>query len=138
MSRVTLVLLHAALAALTLSGVVFAWMKYAMHTDDPFAVANHPWQPAMLALHVLAAPVAVFGLGWLTSAHVWPRLRSREPPGRASGLLLAALGAPMILSAYVLQTAVSESLRTGARVTHWVASGAFALGYVAHVWIRRA
>jgi hypothetical protein len=137
MSRTALALLHASLGVLTVTGAVYAWMKYAMRADDPFTVVNHPWQPAMLAVHVVAAPLGVFGLGWLTGAHVWPRLRSREAPGRVSGLLLVTCGAPMILSAYVLQAAVSDVLRTTARVTHWAASGAFVLGYLTHVWIRR-
>ena len=30
------------------TGVIYLWMKYLVVSDDPLAVVNHPWQPAML------------------------------------------------------------------------------------------
>ena len=47
-----------------LSGGVYFWMKYLLVNDDPFSVVNHPWQSAMLAAHVLAAPglLLMFGI----------------------------------------------------------------------------
>ena len=47
---------HILTMIVTLSGTVYLWMKYLLKTDDPFSVINHPWQPAMLAAHVLTSP----------------------------------------------------------------------------------
>src|SRR5262249_34490426 len=53
-----------------LSGVVYAWMKYLMTTDDPYAVVNHPLQPWVLDLHLIAAPILVFSIGLIFMDHV--------------------------------------------------------------------
>jgi hypothetical protein len=133
MSRSALVTLHALVAVLTATGAVFAWMKYGLRAEDPFAVANHPWQPHVLAAHVLAAPLGVFALGWLFSAHVWPKYRGPMRSRRRTGLVMMAVLLPMVISAYVLQAVTAETARWGAAAAHWITSGIFALGYAAHL-----
>ena len=44
MSRAQVALLQLSLLAMALTGLAFAWMKYFMKSDDPFAVVNHPLQ----------------------------------------------------------------------------------------------
>jgi len=104
--------LHLSIALTTLTGAVFAYMKYFMKSDDELAVANHPWQPHMLAVHVVIAPLVLFVLGWTFSNHMLPKLRFGDGTLRKSGIASMALVAPMALSAYLLQIATNETLRS--------------------------
>jgi hypothetical protein len=131
-SRLAVLLIHASIALVAITGVVFAWMKYFMTTDDPFAVANHPWQPGMLAAHVVLAPAAVFALGWLWAAHILPKLRSGTKARKKSGVLAAIMIVPMIFSGVLLQASASEGLRTAMEWAHWISSGFFVAGYAIH------
>lgn len=136
MTRFQAWLLHVSVALLTVTGGVFAWMRYAMKTDDPFAVANHPWQPHMLHIHVIAAPIAVFALGLVFSRHIWPQYEMRVKARRRSGLGALWMIAPMVLSGYLMQVVTSETAIFAMKVTHWVSSGGFVLAYVVHQVLR--
>ncbi|HEX2249795.1 MAG TPA: hypothetical protein VHH32_05565, partial [Gemmatimonadales bacterium] len=72
--------------ATLVTGVVYLWMKYLLVSSDPFAVINHPWQPLLLKLHILVAPLLVFSVGMVALRHVWRHIISREQSGRRSGL----------------------------------------------------
>ena len=137
MSRTQLISLHLSIALSTLTGVVFAWMKYAMKSDDPFAVANHPLQPHMLSAHVLITPALVFVLGWTYANHMAPRLMLGETRRRFSGLTSMILMAPMIASGYLLQIATNDSIRKAMAAAHWIASAVFVIGYVTHLLTRK-
>lgn len=128
---------HATVALLTVTGVAFAWMKYFMKSDDPFAAANHPLQPWMLAAHVIIAPLAVFALGWIFPLHICPKFTARKPGRRKSGLSAMWLIVPMVLSGYFLQVVVSDGARQASAVTHWITSAIFVLGYLAHQLVRK-
>ncbi|HKR66309.1 MAG TPA: hypothetical protein VJZ00_21450 [Thermoanaerobaculia bacterium] len=125
--------LHVSVALTAITGAVFAWMKYFMKSTDEFAVANHPWQPHMLAAHVVIAPVLLFIFGWTFSNHMLPKLRFGDDTRKKSGIASMALIAPMTLSAYLLQIATNESLRHAMAVAHWVTSALFVVAYVLHV-----
>ncbi|MEO6259741.1 MAG: hypothetical protein ABIP63_05295, partial [Thermoanaerobaculia bacterium] len=114
MSRAQVRTLHASVLAITITGAAFAFMKYAMTSNDPFAVINHPWQPGMLAAHVLAAPFALFALGWIFGDHIWPSFTGRRP-NRPTGVVSMVLIAPMALTGYLLQVITEE------RARHWMA-----------------
>lgn len=133
MSRVQVIYLHACVALTAVTGIVFAWMKYAMKSSDPFAVANHPWQPAMLATHVVVAPLLLFGLGWIFSDHIWTKFRTPAAPQRGSGVWSMAAIVPMTLSGYLLQVSTSDAMRHAMAVTHWASSGLFVLAYAVHI-----
>ena len=90
------------------TGVIYLWMKYLVVSDDPLAVVNHPWQPAVLKAHILVAPLLVFSLGLVAVRHVWRHFRAKTPEGRRSGLLSLIVLGPMILSGYLIQTATQE------------------------------
>src|SRR5262249_18836666 len=62
MSAIEKALVNLSSILVGLSGVAYAWMKYLMTTDDPYAVVNQPMQPWVLDLHLLAAPLLVFGV----------------------------------------------------------------------------
>ncbi len=132
MSRAQVALLQLSLLGMTLTGLVFAWMKYFMKSDDPFAVVNHPWQPHMMTAHVLLGPVAVFAIGWVFGNHVWPAYRGGAP-NRASGILSMLFIVPMTISGYLMQVTVADATRKFFAVTHWVSVGIFVAVYIAHL-----
>ena len=70
MTRAERWLLWTSTLAVAVSGFGFAWAKYLVRSDDPFAVVHHPLQPFFLKMHVLTAPILVFAVGFLFSRHV--------------------------------------------------------------------
>jgi len=131
-SRVQVIYLHLCVALTAATGAVFAWMKYGMTSSDPFAVVNHPLQPAMLSAHVVVAPLLVFAFGWIFSDHILPKYRL-DRRKRPSGLWSMSAIVPMTLSGYLLQISTSDALRRAMAIAHWVASGLFVLAYLVHV-----
>ena len=75
MTRLEAWFLHVATILVGGGGLVYAWMRYFVRPDDPFAVVNHPWQPDVQHLHVVAAPLLVFALGLIWQSHVRASLR---------------------------------------------------------------
>jgi hypothetical protein len=138
MSRAQVVYLHLCVVITALTGTVFAVMKYGMTSDDPFAVVNHPLQPAMLAAHVVVAPLLVFGFGWVFTNHIWPGFASGMARKRKSGLWSMGAIAPMVLSGYLLQIATAEATRQAMAIAHWVSSALFVIAYVIHLLTKRA
>ncbi len=130
------VLLNTSVALMTLTGIIFAAMKYWMKSSDPFAVANHPWQPHMLTAHVLIAPFAVFAFGWTFSNHIWPALVNRAP-NRASGVVSMLLIAPMVATGYLMQVSTADATRHAFAMAHWISAGLYVVVYVAHLTGRR-
>jgi len=132
MSRAQVALLQLSLLAMAVTGLGFAWMKYFMKSDDPFAVVNHPWQPHLLSLHVLLAPLAVFAIGWVFGNHIWPAYRGGAP-NRPSGIVSMLFIVPMTISGYLLQVSTEDATRKAFAVSHWVSVGLFVVAYVAHL-----
>lgn len=137
MSRAQVLLLHVSLALTTLTGIVFAVMRYGMKSDDPFSVVNHPMQPTMLAAHVVIAPLAVFALGWAFGNHMWPAFRNGAEKKRPSGIWSMLAVAPMVLSGYLLQVSTAEELRKAMAAAHWLTSAFFVVVFTIHVVLRR-
>lgn len=137
MSRVQVAVLQLSIVLMTITGAVFAVMKYWMKSDDPFAVANHPLQPHMLAAHVLAAPLAVFAFGWIFGNHIWPGVTTAAAPKRKSGLWSLVPIAPMVFSGYLMQIATADATRKAMAVAHWISSALFVLAYVVHLVTRK-
>lgn len=133
MTRGQLVWLHLTVALTTLTGAVFAVMKYFLKSEDEFSVVNHPWQPHMLSAHVVVAPIVLFLLGWTFSNHMLPKYRFGNGKNRKSGVGAMLLIAPMTLSAYLLQISVDERLRQAMAIAHWVSSGLFVIAYAVHL-----
>jgi hypothetical protein len=117
------------------SGFAYFWMKYFVQPDDPFAVVNHPWEPAMLRLHVLASPPFVLMFGVILNSHIMKKLKATRIPNRRSGLASFGTFALMIGSGYLLQVVTVESWLRALVALH-VASGAvFTLAYGTHLVI---
>lgn len=115
------------------SGVVYGVMKYFFAGSDPDSRLGHPWQPAVLAAHVLAAPVAVFAMGLLLRGHALPQLKRGEREGRGTGLALTAVGMPLVFSGYLVQVFTGETVRKGTGWIHAALGVLFALAFVLHI-----
>jgi hypothetical protein len=141
MTRAQVVYLQLCVFITALTGAVFAVMKYGLQSnesDDPFALANHPLQPYMLAAHVVIAPLLVFGFGWIFGNHIWPGFSSRIARKRKSGLWSMGAIAPMVLSGYLLQIATADATRQAMAIAHWVSSALFVIAYVIHLLTKKA
>jgi hypothetical protein len=114
------------------TGIVYAVMKYLMESTDEWAVVNHPWQPHVQHLHVVAAPLLVFTCGLLWSNHVVPKLQAKGSRGRLTGLTLVAQLIPMVVSGYLIQVSVSEGWRTVWIWVHLVTSIVWLLTAITH------
>ncbi len=123
---------HISTLLVTLSGLAYFWMKYAMQTDDPFSIVNHSWQPSMLGLHVLAAPFLVFIIGLMVQSHIQKKLRSGARSNRGSGLLSMATLPVMIASGYMLQVVTAPLLASITLGAHLVSSSIFVITYATH------
>ena len=138
MSRTLAWFLHISNAAVGLTGLVYAWMRYAMEPSDPYAVVAHPAQPFVQHAHIWAAPFAVFALGLIWQQHIWKNWHGRSPSGRRTGIILTTTAAPMILSGYLIQTAVGPTWRAIWIVVHVATSLLWIAGYVGHMAGRAA
>lgn len=114
------------------TGLVYAWMVYLARPADPFAVVHHPWQPHLQHLHILVSPLLVFAAGLIWRRHVWGKWRQGLPGGRRSGVALGLTLAPMVISGYLVQTAVDESWRKVWGVVHLAVSLLWIGGYLVH------
>jgi uncharacterized membrane protein YidH (DUF202 family) len=114
------------------SGVVLGVMKYFLHNPDPDSRVGHPWQPGVLAVHVLVAPAAVFAMGLLLRGHVLPRIRRGDQTGRATGLTLFWIGLPLVLSGYLIQVFTGESARKATGWIHAAVGVVFAIAFALH------
>lgn len=121
-------------ALVTLTGVLYFWMKYMIENDDPFALVNHPMQPWMLDAHVLAAPAFLVLFGIIFNSHIGAKL-GRRIPNRRSGLLALATVVVMTGSGYLLQVVTGERARQVTLVAHIVSGCVFALAYVVHLTV---
>jgi hypothetical protein len=124
--------LHLATLLVGGSGLLYAWMLYALAPADPYAVVHHPLQPAVQHLHVWTAPLLVFGAGLIWRAHAWVHLRQGVRRHRRSGLTLLLTLAPMVASGYLIQTAVGAGWRAAWVAIHLAASALWLAGHAAH------
>ncbi len=132
MTRVQAWLQHLSNLLVGGTGLVYFVMKHLMTSDDPFAVVNHPMQPHVQHLHVLAAPLLVFATGLVWSRHVAPRLDRPELRQWRSGISLIAGFIPMVASGYLLQISVDDPWRTIWLWAHLITSALWMLGYAVH------
>jgi hypothetical protein len=121
--------------AVAVTGFVYLWMKYAMVSDDPFAVVNHPWQGAVLNLHVVISPAFILIFGIVLNSHVMKKLRAPRLPNRKTGLVSLGTFAVMTLSGYLLQVASVEAWLQALVWLHVGSGTIFAVAYAAHLLI---
>ena len=119
----------------SVTGGASFWMKYMLVDIDPFAVVNHPWQPAMLAAHVVASPPLLLMFGMLLNSHILRKLRATGLPNRKTGLLSLGTFVAMVASGYLLQVVTSEQLAQALVTIHVATGSVFSLTYAAHLVI---
>ena len=123
---------HAALAAVSVTGLLYGIFKYWVPGPDPDSRAGHPLQPLWLKGHVLVAPLAVFGVGLLLRRHALARIRSGERKGRRTGVAMLWIFAPLALTGYLIQVLVERGATRAAGFTHAALGVLFVLGYALH------
>lgn len=131
MRRSTAWFVHGSVLAVGATGVVYGWMRWLCEPADELALVNHPWQPELEAWHILVAPACVFAVGLLWPSHVWARIRGGHRARRRSGIALASLLVPMIVSGYALQTSVDPGART---LWVWVHGGSSIAWLLIYAW----
>ncbi len=117
-----------------ITGVGFFWTKYLVEAPEPWAVVNHPLEPWLLKLHIVAAPVFVFAVGMIATRHILVHIRSRVRQGRRSGLALVGLLLPMAGTGYLIQVVSLEAWIVPLAVVHIVTGAVFLLAIGAH-WL---
>jgi hypothetical protein len=119
--------------AVSVTGFAYLWMKYALTTDDPFAVTNHPLQPLMLSAHVLFSPPLILMFGIILNSHILRKIGARGIPNRVSGLLSLGTFAAMTISGYMLQVTTAAALLRGLVMVHVVSGVVFSGAYAVHL-----
>jgi hypothetical protein len=122
-------------AIVAVTGFAYLWMKYFVTTDDPMAVVNHPWQPAMLNLHVIASPAVILVFGIILNSHVLRKLSNNRLPNRRTGLASFGTFAAMVITGYSLQVVTSEALLQVMMIVHVASGVVFSASYIAHLLI---
>jgi len=125
-------LLHGVVAV---TGALYLYMKYVLTTTDPFAVINHPWQPATLSVHIVAAPVFIAFFGMLFRSHTLRQLVSPNPGNRRTGWTSLISFSSMAVTGYLLQVASSSGWLTLLVWAHVSTSLVFVAGYSTHLVI---
>jgi hypothetical protein len=123
---------HAALATVSLTGLLYGIFKYGVPGPDPDSRAGHPLQPLWLKAHVLIAPFAVFGVGLLLRRHALARIRSGEKNGRRTGVAMLWIFAPLALTGYLIQVFVERGAMRATGFTHAALGMLFLIGYGLH------
>ncbi len=123
---------HAAIAAVSLSGVVYGVFKYFVPSSDPDSRIGHPLQPALLKAHILVAPLAVFGIGLVFRRHALARIQMGDTHGRRTGVLMVWLLVPLTMTGYLFQVFVETGTVRAAAWSHAALGVAFLLGYAVH------
>jgi hypothetical protein len=117
------------------TGIAYFYMRYGMTVSDPFAVINHPWQPATLALHVVAAPFFIAFFGMLFRSHTLRKLVSSDAGNRRTGWTSLLSFSAMALTGYLLQVASNPTWLTAMVWAHVASSSLFVAGYGVHIVI---
>jgi hypothetical protein len=132
MNRLEAWILHISSLLVGATGLVYAWMVYLVKPADPYAVVNHPLQPALQHLHILVAPLLVFAAGLVWHRHAWSQWRKGVGHRRRSGVSLIFTLLPMVASGYLIQTAVETGWRRIWVIVHLATSALWLVGYLSH------
>ncbi len=123
---------HAALAAVSLTGLAYGVARYFLHNPDPDSRLGHPWQPGLAKAHILVAPLAIFGIGLLLRRHALARIRNGESNGRRTGVSMLWLVLPLVFSGYLVQVLVGWGAVRWTGWSHAALGVVFLLAYAFH------
>lgn len=119
------------------TGLVYLYLKYFLKSDAPFAIVQHPWQPTIMAIHIVVASAFIAFFGMLLRSHILPKLRHRRPENRRTGWIAFVSFLVMALSGYMLQVSSSTLMIKIWMWTHIVAGILFAIIYALHFALSR-
>jgi hypothetical protein len=125
-------LLHLSSAIVGATGVALFIFKDIVVIEGDFGPESHFLEDDVQAAHILTAPALVFACGLIWLDHVWLKVKAGKRARRRTGLLLATMLLPMILSGYLLQVSYEEPWREIWRVTHLLSSLVWLLAYGVH------
>jgi hypothetical protein len=114
------------------SGVLYGYLRYFAGAIGEFGQEPHPWQAFAQHAHVLVAPALLFALGVAVRGHLIGMLRHSVTRGRRTGLLLAALSAPMVLGGFAIQVVTSGLARNVFGYSHTAVGLLFAVLFGLH------
>ncbi len=123
---------HVLLILVSVTGVLYFWMKYLMEDGDPFSLVNHPLQSFVLDLHIMVSPLLIFVVAGVIYSHVIQKLSDRTNSNRRSGLAALICFAPMVLSGYLLQVAADTWVYRVSLLLHLLTGGIFLITYLLH------
>jgi len=123
--------------AVAVTGTSLGVLKYLVVSADEFGVTIHPLEPLALKLHILSAPLLVFGVGMIAMRHVWAHLQQGVRAGRRSGLTVLATLLPMIGSGYTIQVVTDPGWLVVLAWIHGITGGLFAVGVACHFAVLR-
>ena len=124
--------LYVTIAALVASGLGWLCAHYAGSGDDLRRLAIEAW---MLKLHGAAAFATLIAVGAMSAHHArrgWLLARNR-----ASGTLVIAILAALIVTGYALYFVVTDLTREPVSIAHWVVGLALGPLLIAHVTLGR-
>ena len=118
---------------LLLSG--FGWLvaHYFLASAGQFGEVHHASEPWWLRLHGAAATGFLIVSGTLLPVHVAPALHWGK--NRMTGVLMLAVVALLVLTAYGLYYVVGDSWRAWMSTIHWTSGLGATAGLTAHVWL---
>ncbi|BDU73032.1 hypothetical protein [Mesoterricola silvestris] len=125
--------LHLSAAGMGVTGLLYGWLKYFHQRAGDFGPEPYRLQAWSQHAHVFLGPLLVFTLGLVVRGHVAPALESGTRRGRRSGLWVAAILAPMILSGYGMQICVDPGWRAALAWVHGPSSLLFLAAYGFHL-----
>ncbi len=129
--------LHSANFLVGVTGLIYAYFIYCGQPVDEYSNINSPYQPILQQLHILFAPLLVFGCGMIWMNHAWLMYKSPIATRRRTGTILLFSAWPMILSGVIIQI-VTEPLAL--QIWKWVHLGTSVLwlmGYLVHLKQKR-
>jgi len=124
--------LYATIAVLVASGLGWLFAHYVGSIDDLRRLAVEAW---MLKLHGAAAFAMLIAVGAMSAHHArrgWLLARNR-----ASGTLVIALLAALIVTGYALYYVVTDTTRAPVSIAHWVVGFALVPMLIAHIALGR-
>lgn len=127
--------LYASLGLLWLSGAAWIVLHLFFARETEFGVAPHPWQPRILVIHGVLAPIATFLFGWIACSHVgtsWGR-----GAHRVSGISLIALLAALMLTGLASYYLTRDGARAANGLVHEIAGVLAMVPALAHWTSRR-
>ncbi|HEY6050816.1 MAG TPA: hypothetical protein VIZ58_06170 [Thermoanaerobaculia bacterium] len=123
---------HCGWGLVSATGIFYGILKYFVHNPDPDSRLGHPWQPSVLAAHLLVAPIAVFALGLVFRRHALARWKRGDREGRRTGGIVLFWGFALIASGYLVPVLTGDAAR---RWTGWIHAGIgviVAIAYALH------